>query len=105
MVGGFAKGGRPPTGRPSLVGEEGPELFIPDQSGVIIPAHVTSSFLASPPQREVILGSAQSPQVNHRTELNLATFDSRQDAEKWANSQQGHTWFFDMMKRNGYKFR
>lgn len=34
---GFAKGGRPPVGRPSWVGEEGKELFVPDQAGTIIP--------------------------------------------------------------------
>ena len=33
----FARGGRPPTGRPSLVGEKGPELFVPKRSGTIIP--------------------------------------------------------------------
>jgi len=33
----FARGGRPPTGRPSLVGEKGPELFVPKKSGTIIP--------------------------------------------------------------------
>jgi len=33
----FAKGGRPPVGRPSIVGEKGPELFIPDTAGTIIP--------------------------------------------------------------------
>lgn len=34
---GFAGGGRPPTGRPSIVGERGPEMFIPDQPGTIVP--------------------------------------------------------------------
>ncbi len=33
----FAKGGRPPVGKPSLVGEKGPELFVPKTSGTIIP--------------------------------------------------------------------
>ena len=33
----FANGGRPPTGRPSIVGEKGPELFVPRKSGTIIP--------------------------------------------------------------------
>ena len=33
----FANGGRPPVGRPSLVGEKGPELFVPKRSGTIIP--------------------------------------------------------------------
>lgn len=33
---GFAEGGRPPVGIPSLVGEKGPELFVPDSSGTVI---------------------------------------------------------------------
>jgi tape measure domain-containing protein len=33
----FANGGRPPVGRPSIVGERGPELFVPSTSGTIIP--------------------------------------------------------------------
>ncbi|MCH9693833.1 MAG: hypothetical protein K0U72_04930 [Gammaproteobacteria bacterium] len=36
---GFADGGRPPVGRPSVVGERGPELFVPDSAGTIIPNH------------------------------------------------------------------
>lgn len=35
----FADGGRPPVGRPSIVGERGPELFVPGASGTIIPNH------------------------------------------------------------------
>ena len=34
---GFAGGGRPPLGVASLVGEEGPELFVPDTPGTIVP--------------------------------------------------------------------
>jgi tape measure domain-containing protein len=34
---GFADGGRPPLGVASLVGEEGPELFVPDTPGTIVP--------------------------------------------------------------------
>jgi len=33
----FANGGRPSVGRPSIVGERGPELFVPDRAGTIIP--------------------------------------------------------------------
>ncbi len=36
---GFANGGRPPVGRPSIVGERGPELFVPGRSGTIVPNH------------------------------------------------------------------
>lgn len=36
---GFAAGGAPPVGRLSLVGEKGPELFVPRVPGTIIPNH------------------------------------------------------------------
>lgn len=48
----FADGGSPPVGVPSLVGEEGPELFIPRTAGTIIPNDKLSSF-----------GMGQQPQV------------------------------------------
>ena len=34
---GFANGGRPPVGKPSLVGERGPEIFVPRYAGTINP--------------------------------------------------------------------
>jgi phage-related minor tail protein len=34
---GFAEGGDPPVGRASLVGEKGPELFVPKTAGTIWP--------------------------------------------------------------------
>lgn len=36
---GFANGGKPPVGRPSIVGERGPEIFVPNSAGTIIPNH------------------------------------------------------------------
>ena len=33
----FAAGGRPTVGQPSIVGEKGPELFVPSRAGTIIP--------------------------------------------------------------------
>jgi hypothetical protein len=36
----FAEGGDPPVGIPSVVGEKGPELFIPRVAGTIIPNHL-----------------------------------------------------------------
>ena len=35
---GFANGGQPPVGVPSIVGERGPELFVPKTVGTIVPA-------------------------------------------------------------------
>ena len=37
IAGMFANGGRPPVGKPSIVGERGPELFVPRSSGTIVP--------------------------------------------------------------------
>ena len=34
---GFAEGGRPDPGKISIVGEKGPELFVPDSAGTVIP--------------------------------------------------------------------
>jgi len=41
---GFADGGRPPVGRASIVGERGPELFVPDRTGTIIPNNQLSGM-------------------------------------------------------------
>lgn len=34
---GFADGGMPPVGQASIVGEEGPELFVPKRAGTVVP--------------------------------------------------------------------
>lgn len=34
---GFANGGNPPVNRPSIVGENGPELFVPRAAGTVVP--------------------------------------------------------------------
>jgi hypothetical protein len=44
---GFAEGGRPPTNRPSVVGERGPELFIPDSPGTVLSNQDSKSALSS----------------------------------------------------------
>jgi lambda family phage tail tape measure protein len=42
---GFADGGDPPVGKASLVGERGPELFVPKSAGTIIPNHSLASMM------------------------------------------------------------
>jgi phage-related minor tail protein len=44
MMQAFADGGNPPVGVPSLVGERGPELFVPHTAGTIIPNDKLSSL-------------------------------------------------------------
>jgi lambda family phage tail tape measure protein len=43
-VPGYADGGSPAVGQPSIVGERGPELFVPRTAGNIIPNHALSSM-------------------------------------------------------------
>jgi len=41
----YAEGGNPPVGVPSIVGENGPELFIPKSAGTVIPNGQMSSMM------------------------------------------------------------
>lgn len=43
----FADGGRPPVGVPSIVGERGPEVFVPDRAGTIVPNHAMGGATVS----------------------------------------------------------
>jgi hypothetical protein len=45
----FADGGEPPVGKASLVGERGPELFVPKGSGTIIPNNQLGSMMGGGP--------------------------------------------------------
>ena len=66
---GFADGGRPPVGRPSIVGEKGAELFVPDQAGTIVPNNQ--------------LGMSKPVTVN----FNINTVDARGFNELLVNSR------------------
>lgn len=46
----YADGGEPAVGKVSLVGERGPELFVPKSAGTIIPNHSLSGMMGSQPQ-------------------------------------------------------
>lgn len=43
----FADGGYPPVGRPSLVGENGPELFVPGRQGLVVPNDIFAATRAA----------------------------------------------------------
>ena len=66
---GFEKGGRPPMNQPSLVGESGPELFVPDTAGTIVPNNQ--------------LGNGKPVTVN----FNINTVDARGFNELLVNSR------------------
>ena len=65
----FEKGGRPPIGQPSIVGEKGMELFVPNQAGTIIPNDK--------------LGGSQPVTIN----FNISTVDARGFNELLLNSR------------------
>ena len=65
----FANGGRPPVGRPSIIGEKGPELFVPDQAGTVVPNNQ--------------LGMSKPVTVN----FNINTVDARGFNELLVNSR------------------
>lgn len=49
---GFAKGGRPPLKRPSIIGEKGPEIFVPDGAGTIYANSILKAISGTKNSRE-----------------------------------------------------
>lgn len=49
-------------------------------------------------------GAPASGGSGRGTQVNLATFDSREDARRWAGSQDAETWFVDMAKRTSHRW-
>jgi lambda family phage tail tape measure protein len=80
--GSYADGGNPPVGVPSLVGERGPELFIPNRAGTIIPNHELGN-----------MGSTTNVTNNYIQAIDTKSFEDRlYDSSKavWAANQYGN---------------
>src|SRR5690606_36399 len=101
ISGAFAKGGRPEPGRPALVGESGPELFVPDRPGLILPADITHRIMAAVAAPTLAFYSGEpgeAPRTANRgassdasarggnTNLNLVLVDSRRHARDFIES-------------------
>ena len=72
---GFADGGDPPVGKASLVGENGPELFVPKQAGTIIPNSA--------------LGGQQTIHNNTTNNVyNISAIDSQSVAQFFASNRK-----------------
>jgi hypothetical protein len=71
-----ATGGPVSSGRPYIVGERGPELFVPNSSGTVIPNHELNPT-AAPQTINVYVGEEQVDQIivraNRRTAIREAT--------------------------------
>ncbi len=73
-----ANGGSPTVGVPNLVGERGPELFIPSQSGMIIP----NNNLAS------VMGGGQTINYNGPYIASMSAIDTQSGAQFLAKNKQ-----------------
>jgi len=62
----FANGGDPPVGKISLVGERGPELFVPRTAGTIIPNHALGN-----------MGSTTNVTNNYISAIDTKSFEDR----------------------------
>jgi plasmid maintenance system antidote protein VapI len=76
----FAEGGEPPLGVPSLVGERGPELFIPHQLGTIIPNHQLKAFASSGGSASSISSSSSS--ASQTNNFNIAGANSPRETAR-----------------------
>ena len=76
----FANGGDPPIGRVSVVGERGPELFVPKQAGTIIPnsalggggtvVHINQTFAEGTTRKTADMAAMQASRAIQRAQRN-----------------------------------
>lgn len=78
---GFADGGSPPVGVASLVGERGPELFVPKTAGTIIPNNQLSNMM----------GGGQQVVYNAPVVQNMSAIDT-QSALQFLNKYKDGVW-------------
>lgn len=86
-VSAFATGGEPPVGVPSLVGESGPELFIPRQAGTIIPNNQISNYMGSGGGQTI---NYNAPYINSMSAIDTQSamqFLSQNKMGVWASYQ------------------
>jgi hypothetical protein len=86
---GFADGGRPPLGRVSLVGERGPELFMPDTAGTIIPNEVLQGASLGRQNGSAIVFNFNGPVHNPEQVRRSAAQASAQLARQVAAGKRG----------------
>ncbi len=75
---GFADGGDPPVGRASIVGERGPELFVPRTAGTIIPNNQLANAM----------GGGQTVNYNGPYIANMSAIDTQTGIQFLAKNKQ-----------------
>lgn len=75
---GFANGGQPPVGQVSIVGERGPELFVPRTAGTIIPNNQLASAM----------GGGQTVNYNGPYIASMSAIDTQSGIQFLAKNKQ-----------------
>lgn len=78
IAGAFADGGNPPVGMPSIVGERGPELFVPRSAGTIIPNNQLANAM----------GGGQTVNYNGPYIANMSAIDTQTGVQFLAKNKQ-----------------
>ena len=80
----FADGGDPPVGKASLVGERGPELFVPKTAGTIIPNNKLSSMGGGP---QVVYNGPYIANMNAIDTQSATQFLAKNKQAVWSANQ------------------
>ena len=103
----FERGGRPVPGQMALVGEAGPELWVPDSAGTIIPAHQTAAMLAG--SRHVSSGvgagtGAGASQGGNNVSVYHFT-DTKEQARQIERDPAHEKWVIDSVRKQVHKVK
>jgi hypothetical protein len=82
-VPGLAKGGPAAANQPYIVGEQGPELFVPKTAGTVIP---NDRLMGG--QQSIPSATMQQPAVNNYITNNISALDSKSVAQVFAENRQ-----------------
>ena len=102
----FESGGRPTPGELALVGERGPELFIPDTAGTIIPADQTARMLNAAPRPLAGSGTATGPGLSASgNKVSVYSFVDKSEMQNHLEQNEDHEkWVVGVMGKNAHKF-
>ena len=88
--GGYAAGGEPPVGVPSLVGEEGPEIFVPKVAGTILPNGFLKKTAGAAAPTVSMSAASSAPTINYNGPYiaTLSAIDTQSGVQFLAKNKQ-----------------
>lgn len=92
------QGGPVTAGRPYIVGEKRPEVFIPAQNGFIAPSLDAAAGMLAPQYVAPGLDPASGVSAQQPAPMNVALVASYKDAEEWLETQKGRGRIVQIMK-------